>query len=56
MTWKGNHPIIELLDNVYENGICLTKKVFQEFEDRLLRDKLLPKHFVKIQSQSTYGW
>ncbi len=52
MTWKGNHPIVELLDKVYEKGICLTKKVFQAFEDRLLRDELLPKYFVKIQSRS----
>jgi len=49
MTWKGVHPIVELLDQAYEKGVRLTKKAFQEFEDRLQRDESLPKYCVTIQ-------
>lgn len=52
MTWKGIHPIIELLDEIYENGVRIAKKAFQKIEKCFERDESLPKYCVKIQPQS----
>ena len=52
MTWKGIHPIVELLDETYENGVRIAKKAFQKIEKCFERDESLPKYYVKIQPQS----
>ena len=52
MTWKGACPVIKLLDNAYEEGICLTKKAFHRIEERLQRDESRPKYSVRILPQS----
>ena len=52
MTWKGIHPIVELLDETYKNGVRLAKKAFQKIEKGFERDESLPKYSVKIQPQS----
>ena len=49
MTWKGVHPVVELLDRVYEKGVRIAKKAFQEIEQRLKRDESLPKYSFRIQ-------
>jgi hypothetical protein len=49
MTWKGVHPIVELMDKAYEKGVRLTKSAFRAYEDRLQRDESLPKYSVTIQ-------
>ena len=51
MTWKGVHPIVELLDRVYEKGIRIAKKAFRPIEKRLKRDEEIPKYSVTIQPQ-----
>ena len=51
MTWKGVHPIVELLDRVYEKGIRIAKKAFRQIEKRLKRDEEIPKYSVMIQPQ-----
>ena len=51
MTWKGVHPIVELLDKTYEKGVRIAKKAFQKFEARLQRDEVLPKYYVRILPQ-----
>ena len=51
MTWKGVHPIVELLDKTYEKGVRIAKKAFQIFEARLQRDEVLPKYYVRILPQ-----
>lgn len=51
MTWKGAHPIVELLDKNYKKGIRIVKKIFKTTEKRLERDKTLPKYFVVIPCQ-----
>ena len=51
MTWKGLRPVVQLLDNVYETGVRIAKKVFQKIEERWERDKFLPKYSVRIQPQ-----
>lgn len=48
MTWKGIHPIVEVVENIYEKGIIVGKKAFQAINNRIDRDKLLPKYFVTI--------
>jgi hypothetical protein len=49
MTWKGLHPMVSLLDEVYEKGVTLTKKAMEPYAKRLDRSKELPKWNVVIQ-------
>jgi Rhodopirellula transposase DDE domain len=51
MTWKGLHPVVELLETVYKKGVRIAKKVFQSIADRITRHPLLPKYCVTIQPQ-----
>jgi hypothetical protein len=53
MTWKGIAPTVHLLDKLYKKGVSLTKKAFQAVEERLKRDKHLPKYSVLIPSAIT---
>ena len=55
MTWKGVHPVIELLTNTYERGIRIGKKEFQVIADRLIRhtDPDLKKYYVTIKPQGS---
>ena len=53
MTWKGVRPVVELLDRVYEKGVRIAKKAFQEIEKRLKRDESLHKYFLRIQPHCT---
>jgi len=48
MTWKGIAPTVHLLDKIYEKGVSLTKKAFKAVEERLKRDRHLPKYGVLI--------
>jgi hypothetical protein len=48
MTWKGKHPIVHLLDSVYQTGVRLTKKAMAEVEKQLERLSGLERWFVKI--------
>jgi len=54
MTWKGIHPVIELLTTVYERGVRIGKKAFKIITDRINRhpDPDLKKYYVTIQPQS----
>ena len=49
MTWKGNHPMVELVTTVYQTGVKLTKKAMQVVETQLERLPHLPKWFVDIR-------
>jgi hypothetical protein len=51
MTWKGVHPLVRLLEEVYEKGVTLTKKAMQAYEQRLERSDDLPKWSVVIRPQ-----
>lgn len=53
MTWKALRPVVKLMDKVYETGVRLTKKAFQEIEKRLDRHDELPKYDVRIQPATT---
>ena len=51
MTWKAVHPIVQLLDKAYANGVRVAKKAFHKIEERLERHVSLPKYCVRIQPQ-----
>ena len=51
MTWKGVHPVVEVLDKTYHKGVRIPQKAFQQIEQRLQRDDALPKYAIRIQPQ-----
>ena len=53
MTWKGVHPVVELIRKVYEKGISLSKEAMQAVEARLERNPMLPKWDILIRPACT---
>lgn len=51
MTWKGRHPIVDLLETTYERGVTVCKKVFKAIADRLNKHSALSKYHVTISPQ-----
>jgi transposase len=51
MTWKGVHPIVQLIETTYEKGVRIAKAAFKAIESRLQRHDSLPKYDVLIQPQ-----
>ena len=49
MTWKGTHPVVELVSTVYHTGVKLTRKAMKELETQFERLPLLDKWFVDIR-------
>lgn len=49
MTWRGVAPFVHLLDQVYDTGVRLTKRLFRPIAERLLRSPSLPKWSLTIQ-------
>lgn len=48
MTWKGTHPVVELITTTYKTGVKLTKAAMQALEAQLTRQPGLEKWFVDI--------
>lgn len=48
MTWRGLHPVVELVTTVYETGVKLTKTAMAEIEAKIVRRPGLDKWFVDI--------
>jgi hypothetical protein len=48
MTWKGIHPVVELITTTYKTGVKLTKAAMQAIEAQLTRQPGLEKWFVDI--------
>lgn len=48
MTWKGVHPVVELITTNYKTGVKLTKAAMQTVEAQLTRLSGLEKWFVAI--------
>src|SRR5436305_9499950 len=46
MTWKGKHPVVELVTTTYRNGVKLTKEAMDAVETQLQRLPHLNKWFV----------
>jgi len=51
MTWKGYHPVVELLEATYKKGVTVCKKIFKAISDRLDRHSVLSKYYVTIYPQ-----
>jgi hypothetical protein len=49
MTWKGSHPLVELVTTTYKTGVKLTKAAMQAVEAQLTRRPGLEKWFVDIR-------
>jgi len=52
MTWKGCHPVVELVTSTYQNGVKLTKEAMGIVESQLERLPQLEKWFVDIRWSS----
>ena len=52
MTWKGQHPAVELVTTTYQTGIKLTKDAMDQVEAHLERLPGLEKWFVDIVGSS----
>ena len=48
MKWKGAHPIVKLVTDVYETGVKLTKTEMEQVENQIYRLPELGKWFVDI--------
>ena len=52
MTWKGQHPVVELVTTTYASGVKLTKEAMDQVEAHLERLPGLEKWFVDIDGSS----
>lgn len=53
LTFKGNKPVVTLVEKVYETGVKLSSKAMEEIEKQINRLPELPKWFVEITGTST---
>jgi hypothetical protein len=49
MTWKGKHPVVELVTATYQTGVKLIKGEMDVLETKLQRLPSLEKWFVDIR-------
>jgi len=52
LRFKGNHPVVTLVKQVYHTGVKLSKRAMAEVEKQLQRLPNLPKWFVEISGKS----
>ena len=48
MTWKGKHPVVDLVTTTYQTGVTLTKEAMETVEAQIKRLPDLGKWFVDI--------
>lgn len=48
MTYKGIHPLVEIVEKIYQTGVKLTQAAMDELEKRFERLPGLEKYFVRI--------
>jgi len=53
MTWKGLHPIVDVVTTPYHSGVTLTKEAMAAVEAQLTRRSLLGKWFIDIPAPLT---
>lgn len=51
MTWKGHHPVVDVITTVYQTGVRLTKEAMIAVEAQIDRLPRLGKWFVDILYQ-----
>jgi transposase len=49
MTWNGCHPVVKLVDKIYQTGVRLSQNEMKELEKRFQRLSGLEKWFVLIE-------
>jgi len=55
MTWKGRHPMVELVDKMYSKGVRLSKPEMAALEKQIDRLPGLEKWFVTFSTPSAVG-
>ena len=53
MTWKGLHPLVELVDATYQKGVRVSKKMFKSIAERIDKCSSLPKYYMTISPQKS---
>lgn len=53
LSWKGQHPFVQLLTKSYDKGVTLTKTEMAEWKQQIERLPGLEKWFVKIPHTNT---
>ncbi len=48
MTWKGLHPLVEMVTTLYHTGVRLTKDAMERLEAQITRQPGLEKWFIDI--------
>jgi len=48
MIWKGKHPVVSVVEQVYETGKKLSKKAMDAYEKLMDRDAAIGKWFVTL--------
>jgi hypothetical protein len=56
MTWKGTHPVVELVTTTYQTGVKLAAEAMDLVEAQIRRLPLLGKWFVDIGPASPSRW
>jgi DDE family transposase len=54
MTWKGLHPLVELVTTTYATGVKLTKQAMADIETQIVRLPGLDKWFVSISPATVW--
>ena len=52
MTWKGKHPMVELVGKAYSKGVKLTKREMDSLQGQINRLPGLDKWFVSFSAPS----
>lgn len=55
MTWKGKNPCVILVEQIYETGKKVEKKIMEEYEKMIDRAKGIENWFVEINPQKCKG-
>lgn len=53
LTFKGEQPVVTLVETVYKTGVKLTQQAMAELENQIQRLPNLPKWFVQISGKPT---
>lgn len=55
MTWRGVHPLVNAVTQIYRTGVKLSQAAMDVLEQRLIRDPKLGKWFVTIAPDQFTG-
>ena len=55
MTWRGQHPTVELIEGNYPTGVKVSKTDMQPINERLQRSTTLPKYDIVIKPKHPRG-